>query len=101
MTTQHAATIQDGSTDLWRLGGSDLFLLADRMGRVVALHTVTPSFSRTRAQELLQNSFRQDDLRRWWVDGGGIVAPVDEERFGKSLKEGRAVVAGVRYDLTF
>lgn len=69
MTTQHAATIQDGSTDLWRLGGSDLFLLADRTGKVVALHTITPSFSRTRAQELLQNSFRQDDLRRWWVDG--------------------------------
>jgi len=69
MTTQHAATIQDGSTDLWRLGGSDLFLLADRTGKVVALHTITPSFSRTRAQELLQNSSRQDDLRRWCVDG--------------------------------
>src|SRR5438093_31858 len=32
MTTQHDATIQDASRDLWRLAGSDLFLLADRTG---------------------------------------------------------------------
>ena len=44
MTTQHEATIQDGSTDLWRLAGSDLFVLADRTGKVVALHTATRVF---------------------------------------------------------
>ncbi len=69
MTTQHAATIQDASTDLWHLGGSDLFLLADRTGKVVALHATTPLFSRTHAQELLRNSLRQEDSRHWWVDG--------------------------------
>jgi len=30
MTTNHEATIQDGSTPLWQLTGSDLFVLADR-----------------------------------------------------------------------
>jgi len=69
MTTQHAATIQDASTDLWHLGGSDLFLLADRTGKVVALHATTPLFSHTHAQELLQNSLRQEDSRHWWVNG--------------------------------
>jgi signal transduction histidine kinase len=69
MTTQHAATIQDASTDLWHLGGSDLFLLADRTGKVVALHATTPLFSRAHAQELLQNSLHQEDSRHWWVDG--------------------------------
>src|SRR5260370_3769456 len=68
MTTQHAATIQDASTDLWHLGGSDLFLLADRTGKVVALHATTPLFSHTHAQELLQNSLRQEDSRHWWAD---------------------------------
>jgi signal transduction histidine kinase len=68
MTTQHAATIQDASTDLWHLGGSDLFLLADRTGKVVALHATTPLFSHTHAQELLQNSLRHEDSRHWWVD---------------------------------
>ena len=32
MTTQHDATIQDASSDLWRLAGNDLFVLADRAG---------------------------------------------------------------------
>jgi sn-glycerol 3-phosphate transport system ATP-binding protein/multiple sugar transport system ATP-binding protein len=32
----------------------------------------------------------------WRAEGGGIQAPVDEERFGASLVEGRAVVIGVR-----
>ena len=53
MTTQHEATIQDASTDLWRLAGSDLFVLADRTGKVVALHTATPGFSREMAQQSL------------------------------------------------
>jgi sn-glycerol 3-phosphate transport system ATP-binding protein/multiple sugar transport system ATP-binding protein len=30
------------------------------------------------------------------VDGGGVRAPVDEERFGKALEAGRRVVVGVR-----
>jgi ABC-type sugar transport system ATPase subunit len=33
---------------------------------------------------------------RWKVDGGGVVAPVDEERFGDALAEGARVVVGVR-----
>src|SRR5712664_2933357 len=69
LSLMHSATIQDASTDLWHLGGSDLFLLADRTGKVVALHATTPLFSRTLAQELLQNSLRQEDSRHWWVDG--------------------------------
>lgn len=72
MTTQHAATIQEASADLWRLGGTDLFLLSDRAGKVVALHTAAPSFSRTHAQELLHNSFPQEHSRHWWVDSGHL-----------------------------
>src|SRR5579863_10401337 len=45
MTTQHEVTIQDGSTSLWRLAGSDLFVLADRTGQVAALHTASAGFS--------------------------------------------------------
>ena len=52
MTTQHEATIQDASSGLWRLAGSDLFLLADRTGRVVALHTASPGLTREMAQQV-------------------------------------------------
>jgi len=66
MTTQHEATIQDASTDLWRLGGSDLFVLADRTGRVVALHTATPGFSRAMAQQSLNRPSDQEGSSQWW-----------------------------------
>jgi signal transduction histidine kinase len=66
MTTQHEATIQDGSADLWRLGGSDLFVLADRTGKVVALHTATPGFSREMAQQELSRPFGQEGSGQWW-----------------------------------
>ncbi len=66
MTTQHEATIQDASTDLWRLAGSDLFVLADRTGKVVALHTATPGFSRSMAQQSLNRPSRQEGSSQWW-----------------------------------
>jgi signal transduction histidine kinase len=69
MTTQDAATIQDASAEVWRLGGSDLFLLADRTGKVVALHTATPGFTRGNAQEFLSRSLRQDEPGYWWYGG--------------------------------
>jgi signal transduction histidine kinase len=66
MTTQHEATIQDASTDLWRLGGSDLFVLADRTGKVVALHTATPGFSKEMAQQSLNRPSDQEGSSQWW-----------------------------------
>jgi signal transduction histidine kinase len=66
MTTQHEATIQDASTDLWRLAGSDLFVLADRTSKVVALHTATPGFSRDMAQQSLSRPFSRQGSGQWW-----------------------------------
>src|SRR5579885_3453830 len=66
MTTEHEATIQDASTSLWQLAGSDLFVLADRSGKVVALHTSSPGFSRDMAQQSLGNSFNEQASGRWW-----------------------------------
>jgi signal transduction histidine kinase len=39
MTSNDDLTIQDGSVEFWRVSGNDLFALADREGRVVALDT--------------------------------------------------------------
>lgn len=66
MTTQHEATIQDASTPLWRLGGSDLFLLADRTGQVVALHTASEGYSREMAQQALGASLNEQGPGHWW-----------------------------------
>jgi len=66
MTTQDEATIQDGSNGLAQLAGSDLFVLADRGGHVVALHTATPGLTRDLAQESLQKSLAQAGPEHWW-----------------------------------
>jgi len=66
MTTQHAATIQDASAEQWRLAGSDIFVLADRAGRVAALHTTSQGFTREMAQASLNTSFSQAAASHWW-----------------------------------
>ena len=53
MTTQHEATIQDASSDLWRLAGSDLFVLADRPGRWSRCIPHLRDFDRDMAQQSL------------------------------------------------
>src|SRR6266700_793680 len=72
MTTNHEATIQDGSTPLWHLAGSDLFVLADRDGKVVALHTKTPGFNRDMAQNSLASSLDQQE--HWWFGAQHLYA---------------------------
>jgi len=68
MTTQHEVTIQDASTSLWRLAGSDLFVLADRTGQVAALHTASAGFSREMAQASLNKSLNLEGPQ-WWFGG--------------------------------
>src|SRR5437667_59858 len=66
MTTQHAATIQDASAEQWRLAGSDIFVLADRAGRVAALHTTSQGCTGEMAQASLNTSFSQAAASHWW-----------------------------------
>jgi signal transduction histidine kinase/predicted GNAT superfamily acetyltransferase len=69
MTTQDEATIQDGSGSLWRLAGSDLFVLTDRAGTVVALHTASPGVTREMAQASFDASSNQPGQSHWWFGG--------------------------------
>lgn len=72
MTTHHQLTIQDGSTGFWRLAGCDLFLLADRSGKVMALHTSTAGFDQKAAQDSLAHTLAGELGRDWWVGGGHL-----------------------------
>jgi signal transduction histidine kinase len=69
MTTRHEATIQDASSGLWRLAGSDLFVLADRTGHVVALHTASPGLTRDMARESFANTVNDESSGHWWFGG--------------------------------
>jgi signal transduction histidine kinase len=66
MTAHDPATIQDASKDVWQLTGSDLLVLADRNGAVVALHTKSPGFNRDAAQQYFQRSLHEEDSSHWW-----------------------------------
>jgi signal transduction histidine kinase len=72
MTTQDAATIQDASSDIWRLAPSDLFVLADPRGKVLAIHTTFPGITRGAAQDLLKNSIGADQPSFWWYGAGRL-----------------------------
>lgn len=67
MTTHHEPTIQDGTAPVAKLAGSDLFVVADPSGKIVALHTNKPSFTREMAQQELTLSIEQPQL--WWTGG--------------------------------
>src|SRR5215831_19365244 len=72
MTTRDAATIQDASADIWRLAPSDVFVLADPVGQVLAIHTNTPGITRSTAEELLKSSLGEDQPSFWWYGGGHL-----------------------------
>jgi hypothetical protein len=72
MTTQDALTIQDGSVPFWRLAGSDLFILADPEGRVVALDVTQAGLDRKAAEENLRNSLKEGQDSAWWYSGGRL-----------------------------
>jgi signal transduction histidine kinase len=66
MTAHDPATIQDASRDVWQLTGSDLLVLANRNGTVVALHTKSPGFTQDAAQQYFQQSLNEEDFSHWW-----------------------------------
>ena len=71
MTTNHAPTIQDSSADFWRLTESDLFLLADPAGKVMALHP-SGGFDRDAAAGALTATLEQGRSRDWWLGSGRL-----------------------------
>ena len=69
MTSPDPVTIQDASKDVSQIAGSDLFVLVDRTGKVVALHTKTPGFRRDAAEKYFQQSLDEDrgESSHWWL----------------------------------
>src|SRR6266566_847149 len=72
MTSQDMATIQDASETFWRLAGSQLFVLAGRSGKLAAIHTSTPGFTKDEAQESILRSLADGESRDWWFGNGRL-----------------------------
>jgi signal transduction histidine kinase len=69
MTAPDPATIQDASQGISQIAASDLFVMVDRSGRVVALHTKTPGFTKEAAEKYFQESLDEDrgEPSHWWL----------------------------------
>ncbi len=79
MTTHDSATIQDASRDLWQLAGSDLLVLADSSGKVMALQASPPEITVRQGQDFfpvvlksVANSVSNVEARYWWYVGGHL-----------------------------
>jgi signal transduction histidine kinase len=72
MTTRDAPTIQDGSVPFWKLAGSDLFLLADPGGRVVALDVTQKGLQLDAAESELKTSMHNGQGSALWYSGGRL-----------------------------
>src|SRR6202008_2730316 len=71
MTSADPVTIQDASQDVWQHArpSSDLFVLVDRSGKVMALHTKTPGFTREAAERYFAQALDEDrgESSHWWL----------------------------------
>ncbi len=88
MTTGDPATIQDASEDFTKLAGSDLLLLADRSGKVMALHTSTSGFDREAAATSLGRALGRGQNRDWWFGTGHLYEVFLQPIYFGSPQEG-------------
>ncbi len=72
MTTHDPATIQDASRDLWHLAGSDLLLLADSSGKVMALQATPQEITVREGQDFFPLVVSREETRHWWYVEGHL-----------------------------
>jgi signal transduction histidine kinase len=76
MTSRHAPTIQDASSEMFRLSGGDLFALIDSTNQFVGFHTREPGITRAQAQRLLHHRNALDEPLQWWFADGHLYQVV-------------------------
>jgi signal transduction histidine kinase len=72
MTTEHAATIQDGSKEIWRSSGASVLVFANPNGKVLALQSES-----LHNDDCVQNAFARSltdpSSTHWWFCGGHLL----------------------------
>ena len=72
MTSGDALTIQDGAAEFWQLSGTDLFMLADPSGRVVAAYAKNAPADNTLRQGM--KALLASSTKHYLIDGGSLYA---------------------------
>jgi len=100
MTTRDKATIEDGSRGIWKLCGSDLLVLADRSGQIVALQTKS-NIAPAETQPQIRIALEQERTFDWWLDSGHLfqvwIQPI---YFGEASENAITGYLGVGYEIS-
>jgi signal transduction histidine kinase len=100
MTSEDRATIQDASTMLWQLAGSQLFVLANRSGTLSALHSTVPAFTPAAAQAAMERYLATGEAHDWWFGGGHLFQVFLEPIYFGSSEAGHAIgILAVGYEI--
>jgi signal transduction histidine kinase/ActR/RegA family two-component response regulator len=72
MRNGDATAIQDASEDPWRSDDCNLFVLADKSGKIIALHSTGPTFPVPLAQEMVSSSLARSETSGWWFSNKSL-----------------------------
>ncbi len=103
MTTHHAPTIRDGSLPFWQLAGSDLFLLANTKGEIMALHGKKSGLNGSDVGQDLTRSLDGNEEAAWWYADDQLywafIRPITAGS-GSDVKQLGALAIGYQVDST-
>jgi len=80
MRNGDATTIKDVSEDPWKSDDCNMFALADKKGKIIALHSTAAVFPTAVTEEMLRRSLSQGNTSAWWINDR-IVYQVVLQRF--------------------
>jgi signal transduction histidine kinase len=104
LMTTDAPTIQDGAAPFFRLSLSDLMVLSDNQGKVMALHVSRPGWSRAASERHLEAALRDDASASWWYDNGLLywvfIRPITAGS-GPNEKQLGLIASGYQVDDSF
>lgn len=90
------SSIKDASEDPWQSSDCDLFALADRKGKMVALHSSDLNLAAANAEELLRRSLAEGNRTGWWFHDGHVfhvvLQPFYEDEPRKGHLQGTVIV---------
>src|SRR5258706_13782862 len=76
MRNGDTTAIKDASEDPWKSDDCDMFALADKNGKIVALHSTSSEFPAAVAQAMLHRSLSSGSAYTWWINDKNIYQVV-------------------------
>jgi signal transduction histidine kinase/ActR/RegA family two-component response regulator len=80
MRNGDATTIKDVSEDPWKSDDCNMFAVADKKGKLIALHSTASVFPTAVTEEMLRRSLSQGNTSAWWINNR-IIYQVVLQRF--------------------